>query len=226
LNYRKQKLLFNFLANNLSSNRVCKFNKILPERTKHFVAVVEDIYQERNASAIIRTCDCFGIQELNIIENKNKYKISKHIAKGSENWLDLKVFDEHKNNSQTCLSELKNKGYQIVCTIPGKGAVNISELCIKKKSAIVFGGEKEGITKTALNYADITVKIPTIGFNQSLNISVAAAIIFYELTNRLKRSKINWSLNESEKIDTKINWALKSIKNSDKLLKHFKSLHR
>ena len=72
MDLKKKQLLFNFLAKNITKKRLKRFEKILNERTNHFVAVVEDIYQERNASAIIRTCDCFGIQELNIIENNNK----------------------------------------------------------------------------------------------------------------------------------------------------------
>ena len=118
MNIKRKDLLFTFLADNLTQNRIQRFNEIINERTKHFIAVVEDIYQERNASAVIRTCDCFGIQELNIIENNNKYKISKHIAKGSENWVDVNVFDSSNNNTKRCLSNLKERGYQIICTSP------------------------------------------------------------------------------------------------------------
>ena len=179
--FERDSRLFKFLSKNLTKNRLTRFDKVVNERTKHFVAVVEDIYNERNASAVIRTCDCFGIQEINIIENYNKYTISKNIAKGAENWLDINLYENKVNNTQQCLTQLKNRGYQIVCTSPSNNAIELSEFDISKKSAIVFGGEKNGLTKTALKNADVLIKIPMIGFSQSLNISVAAAIVFYQI---------------------------------------------
>ena len=224
--FERDRQLFKFLSKNLTKNRLNRFDKVVNERTKHFVAVVEDIYNERNASAVIRTCDCFGIQEINIIENYNKYTISKKIAKGAENWLDINLYENKVNNTQQCLNQLKNRGYQIVCTSPSNNAIKLSEFDISKKSAIVFGGEKNGLTKTALKNADVLIKIPMIGFSQSLNISVAAAIIFYQIIESLKKSNINWKLSKRNMLKPKINWALNSIPNSNEILKRFNLINR
>lgn len=224
--FERDSQLFKFLSKNLTKNRLNRFEKVVNERTKHFVAVVEDIYNERNASAVIRTCDCFGIQEINIIENYNKYTISKNIAKGAENWLDINLYENKVNNTQQCLNQLKNRGYQIVCTSPSNNAIELSEFNISKKSAIVFGSEKNGLTKTALKNADVLIKIPMTGFSQSLNISVAAAIIFYQIIKSLKKSNINWNLSKRNMLKTKINWALNSIPNSNEILKRFNLINR
>jgi tRNA (guanosine-2'-O-)-methyltransferase len=198
----------NFLENILTENRKAKFLKVLESRTKHFTIVVEDIFQMHNASAVMRSCEVFGIQELNVIEERYGKSIDKEIAMGAQKWVDIKKFDSVAN----CIETLKNQGYQIIATTPHENDCLLEDFDISKPSALFFGTERDGLSEEVLQKADGFIKIPMVGFTESLNISVSAAIIIQNLTNRLRESNINWHLSEDEILEKRLDWAQNSIK--------------
>jgi tRNA (guanosine-2'-O-)-methyltransferase len=197
-----------FLENILTENRKEKFLKILETRTKHFTVVVEDVFQMHNTSAVMRSCEVFGIQELNVIEERFGKRIDKEIALGAQKWVDVHRFD----NVTNCVESLKNKGYQIIATTPHENDCMLDDFDISKPSALFFGTEKEGLSDKIIEKADGFLKIPMVGFTESLNISVSAAIILQNLTSRLRKSDIQWQLTDEEILEKRLDWTKKSIK--------------
>jgi len=197
-----------FLENILTENRKNKFRKVLENRTKHFTVVVEDIFQMHNASAVMRSCEIFGIQELNVIEQRYGKSIDKEIAMGAQKWVDIKTFDSISN----CVDTMKNQGYQIIATTPHENDCEMDNFDISKPSALFFGTERDGLSDEILQRSDGFLKIPMVGFTESLNISVSAAIIIQNLMNRLRHSEIDWHLSEEEILVKRLAWAKNSIK--------------
>lgn len=213
--------LTTYLEGFVTEKRKNTFKNILLNRTRHFTVVLEDIFQQHNSSAVIRSCDVFGIQDIHIIENKYHSKVSRHVAKGSQKWLNLNNYKEDKNNTKDCLTRLKNEGYQIIATSPHNNTCTLHDLDISKKSAFIFGVEKSGVSEEVLINSDEILTIPMVGFTESLNISVAAAIILENLTNKLRNSNYPWRLSEKEQEIIYANWLEKSIKNVDEIKNRF-----
>ena len=213
--------LITYLEGFVTEKRKNTFKNILLNRTRHFTVVLEDIFQQHNSSAVIRSCDVFGIQDIHIIENKYHSKVSRHVAKGSQKWLNLINYKEDKNNTKDCLTRLKNEGYQIITTSPHNNTCTLHDLDISKKSAFIFGVEKSGVSEEVLINSDEILTIPMVGFTESLNISVAAAIILENLTNKLRNSNYPWRLSEKEQEIIYANWLEKSIKNVDEIKNRF-----
>ncbi len=205
----------------LTASRKARFEEVISSRTRHFVVAVEDVFQEHNAGAVMRTCDCFGIQNLCVIENENNYRMAKSISKGAQKWVDITAYRNTANNSQACLDDLRSKGYQIVATTPHQNDCPPSSYDISQKSALFFGTEGEGLSETILKQADAFIRIPMVGFTESFNISVSAAIILYDLTERLRKSSIKWQLSETEQRQLRIHWASQTIPRGDKLALKF-----
>ena len=197
-----------FLENIITDNRKEKFLKVLKERTKHFTIAVEDVFQMHNASAVMRSCEVFGIQELHVIEERYGKRIDKEIAMGAQKWVDISTYDSVTN----CIDTLKDKGYQIIATTPHENDCLLEDFDISKPSALFFGTERDGLSEEILQKADGFLKIPMVGFTESLNISVSAAIIIQNLTNRLRNSDVAWELTEEEILVKRLDWAKKSIK--------------
>ncbi|MFC4269364.1 TrmH family RNA methyltransferase [Polaribacter marinivivus] len=215
-----QKLL-EYFEGYLTDKRKQTFKDVLSQRTRHFTVVLEDIYQAHNASAVVRTCDIFGVQDIHAIENKYTNKVSRHVAKGSQKWLNIKRYREDGDNTTACLNHLKKEGYQIIGTTPHNNSCMLQEFDITKKSAFVFGVEAEGISDIVKDNADGFLKIPMVGFTESLNISVAAAIILQDVTTKLRESTINWQLTDQEKKVLYFDWVKKTIKNVDKIEEYY-----
>lgn len=210
-----------YLEDFVTEERKKTFKEVAKNRTRHFTVVLENIFQAHNASAVLRSCDIFGIQDVYTIENTNVNKVSRRIAKGSQKWLDLHRFKSDTNNTKDCLKALKEKGYQIIATTPHNNSCILSDFDITKKAAFVFGVEGEGISEEMMNHADGYLQIPMVGFTESLNISVAAAIILQDVTNRLRNSEVNWELSAVEKEQLYTSWIEKSIKNLEQHKKMF-----
>ncbi|MDB4297189.1 RNA methyltransferase [Flavobacteriaceae bacterium] len=207
-----------YLEEFVTDNRKNLFKKVLAERTKHFTVVLEDLYQKHNWSAVARSCDIFGIQDVYAIENKYHAHISNQVGKGSQQWIDLKRYKEKEHNTQDCIDDLRADGYQIIATTPHNESTFVSDFDVSKKSAFVFGVEKEGVSDLVMDQADGYLKIPMVGFTESLNVSVAAAITLQNTTDRLKASDTPWQLSQEEKDDIYLRWLESSI-GSIKLIK-------
>ncbi|RRA96319.1 TrmH family RNA methyltransferase [Paenimyroides viscosum] len=201
----------NYLEGFITENRKLKFNKVLENRTKHFCIAVEDVYQLHNTSAVMRSCEVFGIQNLHMIEQKFSKTIDKEIALGAEKWVDI----YRHTSTQNCLESLKKQGYQIVATSPHADAHTLDNFDISKPSAIFFGTEKNGLSQEIMDQADTFIKIPMYGFTESLNISVSAALVINSITNKLRTSALDWKLSEEDLLAKKIDWMRKSIKDID-----------
>ena len=202
----------------LKPQRIERFEEVLANRTKHFTVAVENIFQSHNASAVMRTCDCFGVQDLHVIANQNQYELSKDVAMGAEKWVDMHSYYEKENNTQDCIDELKSQGFQIVATTPHTNDVLLPEFDVTKKSAFFFGTEISGLSDIVLDQADAFVRIPMYGFTESYNISVSAALVLHDVVNRLKKSKVDWALSEQDLMDKRIDWAVKSLKSGPQVL--------
>lgn len=219
--------LISYLESFVTEERAALFNKIVEQRTRYITVVLEDIYQSQNASAVLRTCDCCGLQDVHIIENTNEYTINPDVALGSDKWLDMYRYSAPEDNTLAAYKQLREQGYRIVATSPHKDDVMLDDFDIGVgKAAFVFGTELRGLSDTAIENADEYVKIPMYGFTESYNISVSAAIVLSNLTTKLFKSDIEWRLTEEEKLILRLNWLRESIKSSKQLEKEFLSRNR
>ena len=208
-----------YLEGFLTENRKERFQKVLENRTNHFTIAVEDVFQFHNTSAVMRSCEVFGIQEINIVEQRFGKDIDKEIAMGAQKWVDINRFE----NINNCIQNLKTKGYQIIATTPHDDSCLLHEFEISKKSALFFGTEKEGLSEEVMKQADGFLKIPMVGFTESLNISVSAAIIIQDITSRLRLSNIDWQLTENELLEKRLIWAKNSIKDIKRIEERYYS---
>lgn len=217
LNPAQKQALLEYLKTFVSDERLQRFDAVIAERINHIHIVLEDIYQAHNASAVLRSVDCFGIQNVHFIETRNFYKVSDDVALGASQWLTI---HRHKNTRQT-LTDLKQQGFKIVATTPHKNDKTIYDFDVTQKFALVFGTEKEGISNDIFDMADAFVKIPMYGFTESFNISVCAAMCMNEFSNKIRTQIPNPYLSQIEQQDIYIQWLLKSIRKSDLIVKRF-----
>ena len=206
-----------YLESFVTENRQNILKKVLDRRTRHFTVVLEDLYQMHNVSAVVRSADIFGFQDLHIIQKKYDPKLSHAIAKGAEKWLTINRYSQ----TNEAIQHLKQKGYQIVATTPHTDDVNLPYFDISKPSAFFFGVEKEGLSEQVMSQADVFLKIPMYGFTESFNISVAAALIMYDVSERLRTSQLPWQLSDAEKQEIYLQWLEKSIKSIDLIKKKY-----
>ena len=218
-----QKKIIQYLSGFITQERLQLFEKVLKQRTSYIAVVLEDIFQPQNASAVLRTCDCFGIQNIHIIENRNEFRVDREVAMGASKWLSLHKYNQQEQNSANAIKGLKQEGYRIVATSPHLNDNLLPDFDLSKgKAAIVFGSELPGISEVVKNEADDFLKIPMYGFTESFNISVSAAIVLYQLAQMLReQSEIDWKLSEQERDDIKLAWLRATIKRSSLLEKRF-----
>ncbi|MEX0720874.1 MAG: RNA methyltransferase [Balneolaceae bacterium] len=214
--------LIDYLREFTTEARWSKICEVAEQRTRRVTVVVEDIYQPHNASAVLRSCDGFGIQDVHIIENKNQFEASAQVTIGADQWLSLHRYNDPQNkNTARCFNKLKADGYQVIATTPHENDSDLNDFPIDKKVALVFGSELDGISERAKELADGFIKIPMSGFSESFNISVSAAICLYNFTRRLRSSEMDWKLTEDEIEILKVEWLKKSIKAGNQLEKSF-----
>ncbi|MBW1298698.1 TrmH family RNA methyltransferase [Aquimarina litoralis] len=214
--------LLEYLESFLTPRRQSINKKVIAERTNYFTVAVEDVYQLHNTSAVIRSCDVFGVQNVHVIEEINAKRIDREIAMGAQKWVDINRYTTTKE----CIHSLKSKGYQIVATTPHDRSVKLEDFDISKPSVFFFGQEQEGLSDTVLDAADVKLHIPMVGFTESLNISVSAAIILQHVTSLLRNSNIPWQLSEEEKFEKRLDWAKKVIKSHEKIITRYKEENR
>ncbi|MES2589081.1 MAG: RNA methyltransferase [Bacteroidota bacterium] len=215
----RQKVLDEFY-DIITENKREMFDRIAVNRTKFMTVVLENVFQEHNASAVLRSCDCFGIQELNVIEKDNQYKVQRDIALGAGRWVDLYNFNQGNDVTKDCITKLKNQGYKIIATTPHTEQT-INDLDLSTPMAFVFGTERKGISDEVKDLADDFVKIPMYGFTESFNISVSVALVLNTIRTRLENSDLNWKLSPEEIIELKIKWCKKILNGGEALEKHF-----
>ena len=210
--------LLAYLESFLTEERRNRFREVLKFRTKYLTIAAEDVFQLHNASAIVRSADVFGLQEVHLIEGRFGKRLDKNIAMGAQQWVDVKSY----KNAAECLDLLKSEAYKIIATVPAGNAIPLNEFTITEKTALFFGTEKEGLSPEIVERADDFLQIPMVGFSESLNVSVSAAIILQKLTADLRNSDLNWPLKEEEKLAKLLDWTKKTIKNVDQIIERYK----
>jgi tRNA (guanosine-2'-O-)-methyltransferase len=193
------------------------FDRIAAERTNFLTVSLENVYQEHNASAVLRSCDCFGIQQLHVIEKDNQYKVQRDIALGAGRWVDMFNYDQGGNPTMDCINNLRLKGYRIVATSPHANEKTINDIDISQPMALIFGTERRGISDEVKAAADEFVSIPMYGFTESFNISVSVAITLNVLRQRLEKSSVDWKLPQEEQISLKLKWCRKILRGGQEL---------
>jgi len=212
----KQEWMLQQFYEHISENKKNLFEKIILDRTKHITIALENLFQPHNAAAVLRSCDCFGVQDVHIIENDNKYAPNKEIDMGSSKWLNLHKYNEQEHNTVAAIQSLKKRGYQIIATTPHTNDCQIDELDISKPTALLFGTEATGLTQTALDHSDGFVRLPMYGFTESYNISVSVALALFNLTERMRKTPdLDWQLSKEEQTAIKLQWAKKVVKKSE-----------
>jgi len=218
--------LINFLSEFVTERRLALIDQVLECRTRYVTVLLEDIFQPQNASAVLRTCECLGIQDIHIIENQNKYRYNPGVAMGAGKWLQLHKYNKLQNNSEEAIKYLKSNNYRIIATVPGENQVLLPDFDVTKgRFAFVFGSELVGISDHIRQLADEMLTIPMYGFTESFNLSVSTAIILYHVLGKLKNSEINWLLDEEEKAQLKLEWIKATIKKPELLVKKFYNLY-
>ncbi len=211
--------IIDYLSGFINEQRQALLQSVLSRRTRYLTVVLEDIYQPQNASAVMRTCECLGIQELHVIENANEYQLNPAVLQGASKWIELERYSGQVNNSEACLDKLRQRGYRIVAMTLGEHAVPVEELEIDQKLALCFGSEEPGLSDDIHELADLHVKIPMHGFTQSFNLSVSAGICLYILRQKLDASGIDWQLEEEERDRLYIEWLAQSTPSGEALLR-------
>lgn len=211
--------LFTYLESYLTEERKQRFVDVLQHRTKFITVAIEDVYQMHNTSAIIRSCDVFGVQEVHVVEDRFAKRLDKNIAMGAEKWVDVYRY----GSSGDCIAKLKADGYQIIATTPHNDSMLLPDFFPEKKSAIFFGTEKEGLSDEVMKHADGFLKIPMVGFSESLNVSVSAAIIIQDLSHKVRQSEVNWALTDEEILEKRLDWTKKSIKHVKGIIKRYRN---
>ena len=215
INIKKE--LIAYLSEYVTENKKEKIDAIIQDRTRYVTVVLEDLFHPHNASAVSRSADCFGVQDIHIIEKRHTFSPTHGVAKGATKWIDFYKYKDTKS----CYEKLKQQGYRIVATTPHKRAYSLSRVPIDQKVALVFGAEALGLTQEAFDLADDYLTIPMYGFTESFNISVSTAVCLYDITQRLRESDVAWNLSEQDLLDVKLSWIRSIVKSPEALEKRF-----
>lgn len=213
----KNREIFHYLQQFLTPERLQKINHFAPESSDFVLPVIEDVFQFRNAAAIVRSVEACGFHKIVAMESEHKFNPNLRVTKGAETWVEV----ERLPHNLDSLTEIKNRGYKIVAVSPEKNATLLPDFKITAPVALVFGTEAEGVTDEILDFADETLAIPMYGFTQSFNVSVAAAICVYALKQKLIDSNIEYKLSEEKLWEMKVRWAVNSIKSGKQILAKF-----
>ena len=214
--------LIRHLSQYVSQNKIDKINRVLKYRTRYLTLILEDIYKPHNASAAIRTCECFGVQDIHIVENTSPFSLNEDVTQGSSKWVTLHRYNEkNKNNTQTCIKALQNNSYKIVATTPDGDSRSLEKISFDTRLAFIFGNEEEGLSDDALQAADARVTLPLYGFTQSYNISVSVAILLSRIMDKRYQADTQWQMTENEKAELTLTWYRKIVRASDLIEKAY-----
>ncbi len=194
------------------------FDRIAANRTRHVTVVMENVAKTHNASAVIRTCDCFGIQDLHLIQREQQYEAIRDISKGAGQWINTFDYSSEDTPARSHLESIKSKGYSIVCTTP-HADMTVEDFPLEQPIALVFGTEQSGLTDNTMNAADHLVKLPMYGFTESYNVSVSVALALAAIRKRLETETFDWKLSKEEQVEIRINWCEKIINNGEMVRK-------
>lgn len=210
-----------FLEQHISVHRLQKIQNVLDQRTRHLTVVLENLYHPENGNAVMRSVECFGLQEMQVIQEKYDWKYSLKIARGAAKWTEVQTYGQEEGGAAACYAQLKARGYQLVATDPQPGSCTAENLDLSQPVALIFGTESTGVAPETLAMADARIHIPMVGFTESFNISVSAGILLAQLRQRLEREVPYWQLTEQERLEIYADWLAKSVRHADALLRAF-----
>lgn len=214
--FEQKQRLYERAAELFSENKRSLFDRLVQNRTRHISVVLEDVFQSHNASAVLRSCDCFGVQDVHVVEKRNSFCPNSDVSMGSSKWVD---YYKHTDIVET-YEALRKKGYRIVATLPHENDTMLPDLDISQPTALVFGTELTGLTQEAIDHADAYVKIPMYGFTESFNISVCAALSLFYLTEKMRHDpSILWQMSEEEQLTLKLYWSMQVIRDGQSVMK-------
>ena len=213
--------LVTYLQQFVTKERQARLTEILENRTRHVTVVLEDLFQTQNISAVLRTCDCYGVQDVHVIKHRNEFEVHKDISMGADKWLNIYQYPHSDHNVKDCIDRLHEQGYWVAATLPDEQKRTIFDLPVERKTAFLFGTELTGLSDEAIKYADGNVLIPMYGFTESFNISNSAAIILSHFSERMRHSEAEWQLSPEEKEELYFEWLQKSVKNPDGLIDYY-----
>ncbi len=218
-----EQLFFEHLDQFVSAHKKQLIEKVLSFRTRHITIVLEDIFQSQNASAVIRTCECMGVQDVHMVENIGKYTTNPKVLRGANKWIDIHHYaSKSENNSVTCINKLKLQGYNILVADPDEDGVSIQDVdATNSKQALIFGNELRGLSREAIAHADQKIKIPMYGFTESFNISVSVGICLNTMLTKLRSSTLQYGLTQAEKNIIRLQWYRKIVRKSALIEREF-----
>jgi tRNA (guanosine-2'-O-)-methyltransferase len=225
----QKEALVTHLLGFVTPEKAARIQQVVAHRTRAVVVVIENLYQPHNISAVLRSCDCFGVQEVHVIEGRNPYRVNPDIALGATQWLTLHRHGRALTPSPThvCLESLRQQGYRIAATTLRPNSISLQELDITQKTVLCYGNEEQGLSEEAHELADVFVQIPMVGFTQSLNISVSAALTLYDMTNKLHAQPAPlWQLPREEQLDLATHWLMQTTTHGRALIRHFFRQHQ
>lgn len=208
---------YRYISQFLTKSRFEKIEHVAQTSSDFILPVMEDVYQFRNAAAIVRSAEGCGFHKIVAMEKINVFNPNLDLTKGADTWVEIEKVPAKLES----IKKIKQSGYKIVAVSPEKNATPLPDFQIKEPIALTFGTEWEGVTDEILDFADETLAIPMYGFTQSFNVSVAAAICFYELKQKLVKSGIQHYLQDEKLLRLKIRWALSSVKSGAQILDKF-----
>ena len=212
-----------YLQQFVTESRQARLKEILQNRTRHVTVVLEDLFQAQNISAVLRTCDCYGVQDVHVIQHRNAFEANKDISMGADKWLTIHHYPHSDHNVKECIDRLHEQGYWVAATLPDEKRRTIFDLPVEQKTAFLFGTELTGLSEEAVKYADGNVLIPMYGFTESFNISNSAAIILSHFVEKMRHSDVKWQLSDEEKSELYFEWLQKTVKDPDGLIRQYYS---
>ena len=213
---------FEYLKQFLTEERLAKIEHFSQESSDFVLPVVEDVYQFRNAAAIVRSVEACGFHKVVALQEEYSFEPNLRVTKGADTWVEVEKLPRNMESFQN----IKDRGYKIVAVSLEKNAKMLPEYEITEPIALVFGTEMEGVSQEILNFADETLAIPMYGFTRSFNVSVAASICMYELKQKLINSDIDYKLDEEKLLRMKILWATNSIKSGKEIVAKYRADHK
>jgi tRNA (guanosine-2'-O-)-methyltransferase len=186
----------------LTPRRVQLLRELAAKRSRFYCMVLEDLVDPHNISAVIRTSEVFGLQDVHIIEEVNAYEINKSVLKGSFKWMNLYRYKQRS----TCMDLLKSKGYQIAVASTNT-STPIYEIDLDKPTAFYMGSERFGNHPETLEKADVHFILPQYGITESMNVSVAAGVLMTHLECHMRaKSREQFCLNSFEQEKILLEW--------------------
>ncbi|MFR9504359.1 MAG: RNA methyltransferase [Rikenellaceae bacterium] len=204
-----------YLSDFMTPERCAKLEETVAKRTRYMTILSENTFHSQNASALMRHCEAFGLQEMHAVESICQFRTYADIVRGTDKWVDLKRYDK----TPAAIAELKAQGYRIIATTPHRKDCTPESFDVDAgKFALVFGTEHAGISEDIIAQADEFLRIPMCGMVESLNVSASAAILIYMLSERMRNSEAQWELNEEERLEILYNWMKSSVKDAERVL--------